>query len=247
MTDDVLLGMNESITQSKESHFSTEDVVPIFFRFKESLSVLEKPIKIKLRKIGNSFILGNSLYGVLGEQPLGAVNVPGVFDNSYFNQSIFDGQVEVELMSVIPVNNLYMDDLGEFSFVDFANTTATVTAHKIEGNAGDEYVSDWIVYNSPKTYTQAKFDFSNLDHNLSFNYSDSATFPLTFPLDFAASNDDLLVSTDGINWNPIDDSLIYYGNFNKFKFKIRFVSDGKYISFVDPNTKSLKSINIIFS
>lgn len=231
MTDDVLLGMNESITQSKESHFSTEDVVPIFFRFKESLSVLEKPIKVKARDLTGSFILGNPSLSVLGTSTLG---VGPNYDTP-------------NVISIIPVNNLYIDDLGEFSFVDFANTTATVTAHKIEGNAGDEYVSDWIVYNSPKTYTQAKFDFSNLDHNLSFNYSDSATFPLTFPLDFAASNDDLLVSTDGVNWNPIDDSLIYYGNFNKFKFKIRFVSDGKYISFVDPNTKSLKSINIIFS
>lgn len=230
MTEKVLVGMSESISQSKESLFSTEDVVPVFFRFEETINLLEKPIVIKAKDITQCFILDHPIYGQLDNRTLdNLIKGVGYFDQATFDYYTFDYDPTVTYKCVIPVGDLYVEDLGEYSFVDFVNTTASISAHRIDGNSGDVYQSNWILYNSSKTYSKATFSFGETDNNLDW------------------SVDQLYVSTDDQNWTLISPSNVYNGSFNNLKFKIVFGADGRYVSFKDPNTKTLKTMSVIFT
>ncbi|RLF44286.1 MAG: hypothetical protein DRN17_04725 [Thermoplasmata archaeon] len=224
--------IGQTAQESKQSQFSTEDVVPVFLRSEESYALFEKPIVLKKTDLNGWLVM----------------------DNTILNDNVFDSTTRVlhsrtetpttTLVKIVPPNDVFYEDFGNTHFIDTDNTTVTITEDAIIGNAGDELVSTWIVYDN-KPYTKATFNFTNIleDPNDPFQFG---LFPLSFPFVFDSGIFSIYVYTDETNDWVLLQQPSYTGNFTRFKYKFVFNEDSQ-INLKDSTNKRRNILIIQFS
>lgn len=218
-----LESIGHTAQESKMSQFSTEDVVPLFLRSIENYTLFEKPIVIKKTNLDTWLVLDNT---VLQDNN---------FDSTtrYLHSS--SEQPLIELVKVVPPNDIFFEDYGNLHFVDMDLTTATITEDYISGTDGDELVSTWITYDY-KTYSKAIFGFGNLLDNPDEPFQEKLVFPLSFPISFSNPDFSIYVYTDtNPTWTLVKTNP-YTGTFTRFKYKFVFNTNAK-ISLKDSTNK----------
>jgi len=113
------------------------------------------------------------------------------------------------------------------------------------GEAGQELVSKWIVYDN-RTYSKATFSFVNVLDNPNNPFAVATMFPLPFPFNFDSPDFSVYVYTDTTNdWVKLT-SPEYTEPFTRFRYKFVFIQSGQ-IKLKDSETKRRTVFIITFS
>jgi len=143
-----LVRSNNNITELQYSIDTGGTAYSVFKTFKESISPKEVITKVYVKYLnGDGFILGNSLYGILGTSLLGADS----------------GSIVEE--RVIPPNNTFTERFISEGMIDTltnCNTTGNILTF-----TGTGLISSEIIYFNNINITQAKMDIViNTDENI---------------------------------------------------------------------------------